>query len=427
METLPINESHLKSPQNQSISNNKAAPEQLSFESLMEAEDNSAKLALIPYTDYHLINAKEFTFPKRRFFILSIVVHIVFAVYALTIVVEKLKKNELVEVSYVSQASPPISQTNYSQPEPPAEITREPEIVKTEPVVVTKSVVKSAAKADSKKAATKLNSAPHSVIKTTALAPTTKVKSFSQTFKAEPLATVSDIEVPVLTSNANEEISNPNLKDIENDFDKIDNDQNEKLLAVTQDDSKMLEDSISELNDTSKNVADEPSHLEALAAERLQYLKEQKSKLKKASAASVGPAITQSAIPTGKFNSAGTENQRSETPSGIVGLGSQSGGIVRKLEDLRQKPGNPRPSYDVSDRMNGLSGTIIVNAYVTKEGNLTLFRLIQSTGHRNLDRKTLAALKDWKFYPGQEGWVELPFKWDLKGGVQQKPTLLQRR
>ena len=124
----------------------------------------------------------------------------------------------------------------------------------------------------------------------------------------------------------------------------------------------------------------------------------------------------------------GSDVDASATAIGAAsGIGSQSEGIVRRLEDLKQKPGNPRPSYDVADRMNGMQGTIIINAYVTKEGNLTLFRLIQSTGHRNLDRKSLAALKQWKFYPGQEGWVELPFKWDLKGGVEQKPTLLKRK
>ncbi|MNT35500.1 hypothetical protein D3C72_1715310 [compost metagenome] len=58
-------------------------------------------------------------------------------------------------------------------------------------------------------------------------------------------------------------------------------------------------------------------------------------------------------------------------------------------------------------------------AYISKEGQPTQFRMVKSTGFRNLDGKTLVALKKWRFYPGQEGWVELPFRWDLKGGAQE--------
>ncbi len=122
---------------------------------------------------------------------------------------------------------------------------------------------------------------------------------------------------------------------------------------------------------------------------------------------------------SGNGTSAG--NSSSEQGAGV------GAGDVRKLEDLRQMPGNTKPQYDIEDRVKGLSGNIVLYGFVTKEGSLSSFKMVQSTGHRNLDRKTLMALKKWKFYPGQEGWVELPFKWDLKGGVQQKPTLLKRR
>ena len=99
---------------------------------------------------------------------------------------------------------------------------------------------------------------------------------------------------------------------------------------------------------------------------------------------------------------------------------------VRTLDQLRQVPGNPKPQYSNDERLRREQGSVAFHAYISKAGQPTKFRIMQSTGFRNLDGKTLAALKKWKFYPGQEGWVEIPFKWDIKGGVQEMPTLLRR-
>ncbi|MBC7465994.1 MAG: TonB family protein [Bdellovibrio sp.] len=99
---------------------------------------------------------------------------------------------------------------------------------------------------------------------------------------------------------------------------------------------------------------------------------------------------------------------------------------VRSLDELRQMPGNPKPQYSVEERLRREQGFVAFHAYISKAGLPTQFRITQSTGFRNLDGKTLSALKKWKFYPGQEGWVEIPFKWDIKGGVQEVPTLLRR-
>lgn len=99
---------------------------------------------------------------------------------------------------------------------------------------------------------------------------------------------------------------------------------------------------------------------------------------------------------------------------------------VRSLDQLRQIPGNPKPQYAMDERLRREQGLVAFHAFISKSGTPSDFRLTSSTGFRNLDGKTLAALKKWKFYPGQEGWVEIPFKWDLKGGVQELPTLLRR-
>lgn len=90
-------------------------------------------------------------------------------------------------------------------------------------------------------------------------------------------------------------------------------------------------------------------------------------------------------------------------------------GAVRGLEDLKQMPGNRRPQYGSDDRLNNRMGDVVFHAFITKEGTPSNFKMVQSTGFRELDYKTLKAIKEWKFYPGQEGWVEIPFRWDLKG------------
>ena len=64
---------------------------------------------------------------------------------------------------------------------------------------------------------------------------------------------------------------------------------------------------------------------------------------------------------------------------------------------------------------------------MTRDGHLKDFKLLRSSGHRTLDMKTLKAIRDWKFYPGQEGTVEIPYRWILKGGPQEMPATLRRK
>ena len=86
-------------------------------------------------------------------------------------------------------------------------------------------------------------------------------------------------------------------------------------------------------------------------------------------------------------------------------------------------PGNPIPQYSKEERLYGQQGYVVFEAYISKSGVPAQFKQTRSTGYRNLDAKTLQALKKWKFYPGQEGWVEIPFSWDLQGGPQETPAL----
>lgn len=100
---------------------------------------------------------------------------------------------------------------------------------------------------------------------------------------------------------------------------------------------------------------------------------------------------------------------------------------VRTLEQLRQMPGNPKPQYSSDERLNGHQGQVAFLAYVDSQGRLSRFKQIRSTGFYNLDQKTLEALKKWRFYPGQQGWVELPLKWELKGGAQETRSILRAK
>ncbi len=100
---------------------------------------------------------------------------------------------------------------------------------------------------------------------------------------------------------------------------------------------------------------------------------------------------------------------------------------VRDISELRSLRGNRPPVYSLEDRFAKKEGTVVLQAYVTKRGILKNFKLLNSAGHRSLDRKTLKAFKKYRFHSGQEGWIQMAFIWDLKGNVQQYPTKLRRR
>jgi TonB family protein len=98
--------------------------------------------------------------------------------------------------------------------------------------------------------------------------------------------------------------------------------------------------------------------------------------------------------------------------------GSEGSGPIRTLSQILQMPNNPRPQYSKDERLQGQQGLVIFHAFISQDGIPQNFNLVKSTGFRNLDKKSLQALKEWRFKPGQEGWVELTFSWNLKGEPQ---------
>lgn len=186
---------------------------------------------------------------------------------------------------------------------------------------------------------------------------------------------------------------------------------------------------------------------EMAAINAAKQLEQEQSRAAQAAAAAAGLAAQQEAdrIAQAKAaeqalargNGGGTETGAAEARGagvGNEGLNKASNGstgspqgTIRKLEQLRQMPGNKKPTYSVDERRKRQSGVVTFQAYVTPQGRLKNFRQVRTTGYANLDEKAFKALKDWKFYPGQEGWVELPFVWSLVGAEKALGGALRTR
>jgi TonB family protein len=246
---------------------------------------------------------------------------------------------------------------------------------------------------------------------------------------------LDDISTPDLDESAVKNVAAETMdeKDLSEDLNKVD-DQHRKLVALEQkkmnDDAEQAEqENAAALAEVEKENQNEKARIAALnqarrnaeakniaAAQAAEKAGQERAAAREAAAAAAAMAAKNAAQNGNGDGTGDAENASAGTPQGEI----------RQLADLKQMPGNRKPMYDVNERLKGHQGTAIFMAYISKEGRTGQFKLVQSSGYRNLDAKTLAALKQWKFYPGQEGWVEMPIQWDLKGGVQEKPTLLRR-
>jgi TonB family protein len=191
---------------------------------------------------------------------------------------------------------------------------------------------------------------------------------------------------------------------------------------------------IAELAEATENLIEEPTAIEAATVETpvAVAVTETETSTVRAAVAEATEAVpsTETAAPAAASEVApatsdvpianGTEAQSTGAAFGVADG-------VRQLEQLKQKPGNKRPSYDNEDRLRGRQGKVSLLAYISKDGRPVQFKMLQSSGHRSLDLKTLAAVKSWRFYPGQEGWVEIPIQWDLRGRPEEAPATLRRQ
>jgi len=236
--------------------------------------------------------------------------------------------------------------------------------------------------------------------------------------------TLDDIQTPDLETSDSGEVLVAQLddKDLQEDFDKVDNKHQKALAVVKQSLEKETEDAASE-TDAALAEAEQENQAEAQAIAQAQEARRAKDAA--AIAAAKASEDEASAKAAKKATAYGNGQGNSGSPEPTMAVAGIPGG-VRSLDQLRQMPGNKFPQYSSEERLARQEGKAVFYAYVNKDGGLTQFKLGQTTGFRNLDSKTLAALKKWKFYPGQDGWVEMPFEWALKGDALEAGGQLRK-
>jgi TonB family protein len=284
--------------------------------------------------------------------------------------------------------------------------------------------------------------APKAVAET----PVQKQASFKpapvQTFKTEsPVIipdSVDDINAPDLDESAAKTPVAAKIDDEElgKDFNKVDEAQHKQVVAVAKDLDSQTNEAMSETDGLANQLNQEnEAEAEKIAAynaarrarDAQAVAAAQASERAAAARAAQEAAAAKAAQEAATAEAAARARAQAEQTGSGNGVGNGSDNGVRALEQLRQKPGNPIPRYDQQEQLRGDQGEVIFHAFVNEDGTLSNFQMIKSSGYRNLDAKTLKALKQWRFYPGQAGMVELPFKWDLKGEARLMPTLLRRK
>jgi TonB family protein len=103
------------------------------------------------------------------------------------------------------------------------------------------------------------------------------------------------------------------------------------------------------------------------------------------------------------------------------------GAPVRDARTLIAMGGNPKPIYPLQDKIAGRQGTAILVAKVRQDGSVENVTLEKSSGSRMMDESAATAFRNWKYRPGQEGYVRLPVQFQLVGDAKIMPAQLQRQ
>ncbi|RLB13259.1 MAG: hypothetical protein DRG82_16000 [Deltaproteobacteria bacterium] len=91
--------------------------------------------------------------------------------------------------------------------------------------------------------------------------------------------------------------------------------------------------------------------------------------------------------------------------------------IVKVARPLYRK--NPRPGYPRLARRRGYQGTVILEAFITRDGIPGKVRVFRSSGYRSLDKAAIRAVEKWSFEPGSKNgipvdmWVKIPVRFQL--------------
>lgn len=119
-----------------------------------------------------------------------------------------------------------------------------------------------------------------------------------------------------------------------------------------------------------------------------------------------------------------TQPEAAGSPSDMA-FGVSSG--TRSYLDLKQRPGNVPPQYPTTARRNGWQGNVILNYYVNADGTVRDVKIAQSSGVEMLDQEAVQAVSKYRYVPGQEGTVEHPVIFSLKGPAKPMPTRLRTK
>lgn len=329
------------------------------------------------------------------------------------------------EISGPASAPAPIIQSGSPAPQVPT-----PEIVESKideasaPAVAVVAVKKSAAP-KSRPVAKAMKSAPAA---RTLTAPSLEDSDFENSLTGATLGATPEFQKDLVDEDLGkvDEEQAANMAAIKNEMDQevnsVMSEHNESLNELqeeTQNQDKLLAAALVEQKAANKALQDK------MTQDRL--AREAQAAAAARAAQAAREAKEHAALAAANANGRGQGNGKGAGAGNSAALGLEPGTQVRALEDLRQVPGNKRPQYSQEDRFARRQGEVSFLAYVSKNGQPVQFKMIRSTGHRSLDLETLKSIRSWKFYPGQEGWVEIPFRWDLKGGPQEMPTTLRRK
>ncbi len=402
----------------------------------------------------------------KRYFSLSIIVHALLASAVLflnipiseepkketiTIEIQELSGNEAPVVNPLpikaakapvaalpekaeAQATPVASATPATPapaPEDSSEVIDEP-VIKLKPIAAApipkpvKTEVKPKAQAVKSVPAAQKPAAP---AKTSSAAKPQLLSEESEVAVPESLDDIQspDLDETSVKDNHPQQAEAKISKDVEKDL-KHSDEQDEDLVAKESEQLKAIAKNLEDESQENLKAIEAQDKAEQEAVQKASARRRQQEAQAIAAANAKAEAERASAAKAAAAAAAANQGGNGQGDGEAEQTGAAPGvGDVRSLQDMRQMPGNPKPSYDYNERLRGDAGEVVFLAYVTRDGSTSQFKMMKSTGHRNLDLKTLKALKKWKFYPGQEGWVEFPFRWDLNGGPAEMPTMLRRR
>lgn len=364
---------------------------------------------------------------SARYFASSMLLHLFLAIAAATVAIPMMEDKQFEVVEFeINEGGASTSPTAALAPIPTSPL---PE--KIEKVIPSKDdvVVKAPAKTKAAKAAPA--AAPPKVTAAARPPQASKANAKVQTFKTEsPIAipdNVDDIKAPDLDDSAlNIATTKTQLDEQEllQDFNKVDESHRKQVLAVAQDLDSQSNQALSE----NEALAEKINSESAAEAEQIASYNASRRARDAQAIAAAQASERAAAARAAQEQAAAIKAAQARASEERAAMGSGSGrGAVRSLDQLKQRPGNPAPQYSSEERLQRQQGVVVFYAYINEAGTPSQFRMIHSTGHRNLDGKTLKALKQWRFYPGQAGWVEIPFQWTLKGGAKEMPALLRRK